>query len=86
MSLRTLVVAGMAFAMLTACASYTPEQLAARDPETGYFLVGCGFFGPYNENMTTRTLDGRFPGGGGESAAIMRGSEGSPPDTDCGMW
>ncbi len=76
-----------AIAMLTACGSYTDQALTARDPETGYFLVGCGLFDPYNPNMITRTLDSRFPGGGGgRSAAIMRGGDDKRPDTDCGMW
>ena len=83
MALRTFALAltGAAFLTLTACAGRTDMEMTERDAD-GHFVVGCGFFDPYNPNMTVRTLDGRFPGGGGESEAISRANA----DTDCGQW
>ncbi len=87
MSQRTfaLVLTGVALLLMAACGSYTTDEMAARDPDTGYFVVGCGLFDPYNENMTRRTMDGRFPGGGGGGATAV-GTFELGGDTDCGQW
>lgn len=74
-----------AITILTACASYTGMEGTERDPETGYFIAGCGFFDKYNPNMLRRTLDGRFPGGGGGGSTGV-GTTIPGGDTDCGKW
>ncbi len=82
--LKTLVMPLLAALALAAC-SASSADLTLRDPQTGFFVTGCGIFDPYNSNMTVATLDGRFPRSGGESAAISRGSDGGF-DGDCGLW
>ena len=78
--MKSLITLATAALLLAACGG-TDQRLTERDAK-GHFVVGCGLFDPYNPNMTVRTLDGRFPGGGGESEAISRGNA----DTDCGQW